>query len=425
MQALPEKIQEGIFYNKMNEFKKHGNHSYAIFFLRVLNDHDALQVASSLKKIWRLYEMLKKGITVELPHSRVPSGSISILIGFGSEIFRIPKVKKNIPRDFDGKQFLPALPGNSILQGSGINYSRYCENVGISEHIAIQIISETQLATHRAIVETGNLLTDIKNENKCLQLTKFYTGFQRDDGRSWLGFHDEVSNMKDSKERKDAISISRKSNQLKPEDFWTEGGTYMAFLRTQINLNIWNRLARNDQEFIVGRNKISGSPIIGIDESDRPIPVENSPRSNHTGRYHPRYHDHPDYLKSSSPSNPRVKSAERTRALLSQSHIGRVRHISNLSSKDPTSRRIYRQGFEFIDHPYDENSPLRVGQNFTSFQNDPKRLLFILTDPRWMGKTNFGGPPGLLPQELLSVTSAGMFFVPAKEKPFPGASIFG
>jgi hypothetical protein len=41
-----------------------------------------------------------------------------------------------------------------------------------------------------------------------------------------------------------------------------------------------------------------------------------------------------------------------------------------------------------------------------------------------MGKANFGGSPDLFGQDLLSILSAGMFFVPANEKPFPGASIF-
>jgi deferrochelatase/peroxidase EfeB len=410
----------------MSEFKKHGNHTFAILFLRVLKGHDAKKVADALKKIWDLYQLLKKGTLVDITDAGVPSGGISVLIGFGSEIFKIPKVKRMIPRDFDGKQFLPAIAGKPILEGCGINYSKdLSENVGTSEHILIQIVSETQLAAYRTIVETWNHLTDIGKVESCLQLTKFYTGFQRDDCRSWLGFHDEVSNMKDGKERKDAIAINSESNRLIPDDFWTENGTYMAFLRTEIDINVWSRLGRKDQEIIVGRDKRTGSPIIGVDKNGNPIVVQNHPRSIHTEFYDTKFQDHPDYYNLSSVSNSSgVEDIKRSRALLSQSHIGRVRHISNLSSKDPTSRRIYRQGFEFIDYLSDERRPFRLGQNFISFQNDPKRLIFILTDPRWMGNTNFGGSPDLFSDNLLSVLSAGMFFVPPKEKPFPGASIF-
>ena len=79
----------------MSEFKKGGNHSYAILFLKVLKDQDAQHVASDLKNIWHQYEMLKKGVLVDIPDSRVPTGRLSVLIGFGPEIFKTPKVKKS------------------------------------------------------------------------------------------------------------------------------------------------------------------------------------------------------------------------------------------------------------------------------------------------------------------------------------------
>jgi hypothetical protein len=41
-----------------------------------------------------------------------------------------------------------------------------------------------------------------------------------------------------------------------------------------------------------------------------------------------------------------------------------------------------------------------------------------------MGNANFGGSPELILEDILSDISAGMFFVPVKEKPFLGASIF-
>ena len=97
--GLQGKIQEGIFYDKMSEFKKYGNHSCAILFLRVLKGHDAQKVADALKKIWDLYQLLKKGTLMDISDYKVPSGGITVLIGFGSDIFKIPKVKRMIPRD--------------------------------------------------------------------------------------------------------------------------------------------------------------------------------------------------------------------------------------------------------------------------------------------------------------------------------------
>jgi deferrochelatase/peroxidase EfeB len=111
---------------------------------------------------------------------------------------------------------------------------------------------------------------------------------------------------------------------------------------------------------------------------------------------------------------------------LNQSHIGRTRHIDQIDSDDPVSRRIYRQGFEFIEplSKASENT-FRVGLNFVSFQNDPSRLLFMLTDSNWLGNANFGGDiQDTASNQLLSVQATGIFFVPPKENLFPGSSLF-
>lgn len=423
---LTKRIQQGIYYDKISEFKNLGNHSYAIIFLRVSGDIHARQVSCSLKKLWHMYELLKKGKLTDLRDSIVPNGGLSVLIGYGPEIFKIRGVKKKAPKDFEASQFLPANSKKAILEGSGINYvDGTCVNLGISEHIAIQFVSETQLASNRAIVETSKHLSHLHDSNGCLQLTKFYTGFQRDDGRSWLGFHDELSNMRNAKERKDAISIDRQYNQLIPEDFWTVGGTYMSFLRTEIDLGIWQKIGRKDQELIVGRDKLTGRPLVGIDKRGNPLTAGKFRKIGSAEKYDPKYHDHPDYFKRPEVSN-KVRSRldiTASMGILSQSHIGRTRHMGEIRSKDPTSRRIFRQSFEFIESCTDKRKTIKVGLNFVSFQNDPRRLFFILSDPRWLGNSNFGGSPNFS-NNLLSVKASGMFFAPPVESSFPGYSIF-
>ena len=87
---------------------------------------------------------------------------------------------------------------------------------------------------------------------------------------------------------------------------------------------------------------------------------------------------------------------------------------------------LVRQRFEFIEPLYhDSSNPIRLGLNFISFQDDPTRLSFILTDPNWLGTSNFGGTgDNSAMKDFLSVQASGIFFVPPKEMPFPGASIF-
>ena len=90
------------------------------------------------------------------------------------------------------------------------------------------------------------------------------------------------------------------------------------------------------------------------------------------------------------------------------------------------SRLIFRQGFEFIEPTCNlSNIPIKVGLNFLSFQNDPARLLFILTDPNWLGNSSFGGDSQFRDiNKLLHVQACGIFFIPKIEKPFPGSCIF-
>jgi deferrochelatase/peroxidase EfeB len=419
-------MQQGIYYDKVSEFKNLGNHSYAVVFLRVLGDVQASQISGSLMKLWQIYESLMKGKVSDLGDSVVPSGELSVLIGYGPEIFKIRGVKKRIPKDFEGSQFMSAESKQPILDGSGIKYvSGPCLNLGTSEHIVIQFISKSQLASNRAVVETSENISEQDRSNGCLVLTKFYTGFQRDDGRSWLGFHDELSNMRDAKERKDAISIDRQYNQLIPDEFWTVGGTYMSFLRTEIDLGIWRKLGRKYQELIVGRNKVTGTPLLGVDKMGNPITTKTIRRTGSVDKYDPQYSDHPDYFKKPDVSNKMRNRIDASASIdiLSQSHIGRTRHAGETTSKNPTSRRIFRQGFEFVESCAEKGGPIKVGLNFVSFQNDPRRLLFMIRDPRWLGNSNFGGPPNLI-NDLLSVQASGMFFVPPVERGFPGHCIF-
>jgi deferrochelatase/peroxidase EfeB len=112
--------------------------------------------------------------------------------------------------------------------------------------------------------------------------------------------------------------------------------------------------------------------------------------------------------------------------ILSQSHIGRTRHIDHIKAEDLASRRIFRQGFEFVEPLYHNTTrPFRLGLNFISFQNDPAKLFFILTDPSWLGNSNFGGTGNIRGMaDFLTVLACGIFYVPPIEKPFPGMSIF-
>jgi deferrochelatase/peroxidase EfeB len=388
----------------------------------------SVQVKKSLEKLWRKYVLLRVGKVGNL--GRVPAGGLSVLLGYGPNIFNLNGVKKTIPEYFKDKQFLPPTKENAyILEGCGIKYSTEDRNnLGLTEDIMIQIISDTQLATYRAIVETSKVL-GLGENNKVLKFSRFYTGFQRDDARSWLGFHDEISNMTRGMERRKAIFIDPINNDLRLKDYWTKDGTYLAFIRMEVDVQKWDEIDLAQQELIVGRKKRNGRPLVGVNKKGKPVALDKFRRTKNMKPYHDRkIRDHPNYFRISElpPSTLKKLDIDASVRILTQSHIGRTRHVDGIASEKPSSRRIYRQSFDFIEPLYNSHGKvIRLGLNFISFQNDPSRLFFILTDPNWMGKSNFGGEldkSGV--NDLLSVLAAGIFFIPPLEKPFPGISIF-
>ena len=55
------------------------------------------------------------------------------------------------------------------------------------------------------------------------------------------------------------------TKHLRPDDKWLLGGTYLAFLRIAVDIASWDGLNSYDQEIIIGRDKLTGCPLIGVD----------------------------------------------------------------------------------------------------------------------------------------------------------------
>jgi Dyp-type peroxidase family len=408
--------QRGIFYKRESVVPvprggdSSRNSTFAILFLRSEPGSSAYVIKKSLEKLWKMYASLQTDQT-------------SVLIGYSPRIFDLNGVRRSIPDNLN-RQFLPpSKESRSILEGCAIKYSNQCQdNFGLSEDIVIQIISSTQLGAFNAISETSKQI-DLRDEESMLKFSRCYTGFQRSDGRSWLGFHDEISNLSGERERRKTIFIDPAANNLRLRDYWTQGGSYLAFIRIEIDLLKWEQVDPVQQELIIGRRKKDGMPLIGVDKKGRPQTIDKySPKT--TIRM---VRDHPDYFRTKHlPSSVlRKLDVDASVRILSQSHIGRTRHIDGIGSERTSSRRIYRQSFDFIEPLCTPEKPIRLGTNFVSFQNDPSRLFFILTDPNWMGGINYGGESGKSEvSDLLSALATGVFYVPPIEKPFPGISIF-
>jgi deferrochelatase/peroxidase EfeB len=282
-----------------------------------------------------------------------------------------------------------------------------------TEEVVVQFTANSRLAVERGVVETWKLLhgkTDPQTGAAPLGITTFYLGEQREDQRSWIDFHDGLSNLS-SDERAAAIAIDPTGVA---EEQWTVNGTYLAFARLGIDLAGWRTVDRKQQELVVGRDKLTGCPLTSVGQDGSPVVAAGCPIAGQP---------------ITDPQNRFRVAGQASDAVIKRSHIQRANH--HLEASDPGGLRIYRQGYPFLE--WQESAPgFRAGLNFVSFQDTPSRVTRMLTQPGWLGGTNFGGDPSdpnapAALTSLLAVYAAGIYFVPpvVDGEPFPGAAIFG
>jgi Dyp-type peroxidase family len=399
-------LQEGIYHAPG---RRPGRH-FALLFLRVAEGAAAPAAAAALTDLWAMYADLKQGRVRDLPGVQLPSAddAMTVLLGFGRNAFALEGTALARPRGLaDEYVFRSAEPGGGgpLLRGSGLRYAPDVRANMATEAFCVQVIAETKLAVDRAVVEAWKALADAAEP--VLEVTTFFLGNQRDDHRSWIDFHDGLSNLR-SADRESVIAIGPGTDEP-----WAAGGTYLAFLRLAVDLPAWRRLDRARQELAVGRDKLTGCPIVGTGpdgpRTDPGCPVAGT-------QIHEGANDGP-FAEPPEVDDPVVRA----------SHVQRANHHIRPAS-DSGSRRIFRQGYEFLE--WAPGPPgFRAGLNFVSFQDTPARLLKMLTAGGWLGATNFGGDDDATPAlaSLLSVYGAGVYFVPpvVEGEPFPGAAALG
>lgn len=406
-------LQQGVYFSSSDYPRR----SFSIAFLRGRAPLDPARMKETLLNLWETYTDLQKRCSLQSePNGRVSSNANpSVLFGYGPKFFEVPGLKKAKPLDFCDKWLFqhPTIGADPVIPDSGLRYaSDVKSNSLIDDHVAIQFIGDTQMATHMAIVDTWKVLKKAENNGSPAPfvMTSFYTGFNRPDGRGWLGFHDGISNIKSS-ERLRHILVDNK--RLEPIDFWTANGTYMSFLRIVVDLNIWESIPVNDQERIVGRQKATGCPLIKVDRRGNNIFISGCPvpgTTDITEKGNNRFRDYVPIRPPRAEFDASVPSVE-------NSHVEQMRRISN---------QIFRQGYEFVES-IEEYPFFQAGLNFVSFQGSTDRIYRMLKYGFRHGGFG-GGKLGLAlgSDRLLAVKAAGLFFVPPfnKNEGFPGEIIF-
>ncbi len=401
-----KQLQDGIYYRHCEGAAP----AYRVLLLDVKPHTAPYRASADIEKVWKMLDELRDGkfrdaypdgdVLMSAGRGAAPgkptNGNLTCLLGFGPRLFHPSRQLTPNARKPAGLVLLsdsPYRPFPSL---------RWAPQPSRGEaDLAIQLIADTELAVNRAVVEVDRL---IEQEALALEFLTFYGGFNRDDGRSWLGFVDGVGNIQ-TDERPAALEVAAESAR---DPMWMVGGTYMVFLRLALNLEAWWKLTRAKQELRVGRDKLSGCPIITVGPRDVPVVDGRCPSSA----------DHPKSLQHTEPRLP-------GHPLAAQGHMYRA----NPTRRGPGSHgsnRIFRQGYEFLE-PGGDGRP-RAGLNFVSFQCDLERFTNIMTTGGWLNGVNFGGPddrPEIPNIELAQVIAGGYYAVPPRtEGAFPGAEIF-
>lgn len=408
--------QEGIYYNNGKDI---GN-SLGVIFLKIKPGSGLQDIMNCIDRLWTLYKELKnekKSHHINKKQLEIKK-KMTVLIGYNN-ILPVNKLENFFPNEFLGFNiFNPPNPngGGLIANGTSLVYAKDIqENHPLTDDIIIQIIGDSESLVYRTIIETWKKTAELDN---ILTFSRFYTGFKPHDKRSLLGFHDGVSNIP-TNERYNAIFIS--NNKNRPSDKRSLNGTYISFIRFEINLQKWMTINNNKQMEIIGRDKVTGCPLSGIDKNGNPIKVNGCPSKGTTDVLEstnqkfrdPNTHKNVYYVEN----NKNVK-------MLETSHISRLYQVIKESKKRNKYTGLFRQGFEFFES-LDGGQNFRVGLNFISFQND----LNILCDCIKLGfnKTDNGhNTKDLFLEDFITVRSAGIFFIPSllKNETFPGSSFF-
>jgi deferrochelatase/peroxidase EfeB len=338
----------------------------------------------------------------EVPPRPIDPGTFDFLIGYGASFFDRPEGAQQLTEH--RRPALLAPLGRRSGPFSNLAWGTDVPNRAGEGDLCLQLTGRDAHAVSRAVVEVWKAIHDHQLQ---VTLRETYDGFARDDGRSWIGFHDGVSNIRRSQRR---VAV-----ECTGDPDWNRGGTYLAFLRLEIDLATWRDLSREAQEILVGRDKLSGCALEAVDEEN--------------GRKVPRPYAGCPAAPGATPQEQDLfrDPPESGDEIVEASHI----HRANQNRSEPTTaagHRIFRQGYEYLD-AVEAGTP-RLGLNFVSFQRDLEDLRQVLGLSSWLGDVNFGGrrdrgPGEPSPLDFLSLRAGGFYAVPPREDPFPGAGLFG
>jgi deferrochelatase/peroxidase EfeB len=388
-------LQAGIYFEENAT-----PHPY--YLLLLLNAFPGVNRSKVLEALGALMRMLAdltngrvRGLegqpSANVAESVTQYGSLDVLFGYGRRFFdqhqHAPPLT-NAPRP----DFLSYLPEEGPFPA--VAWASVRRNA--EADFALQLTGAAEATVTCAAIEVWKL---IRERQLPLAVVESFGGYGRPDRRGWLGFHDGISNMGSNQRLSALVSAG--------DPDWMCGGTYMAYLRIRVDLALWESRSREEQELIVGRDKLTGAALVAIEfVKGRPVPVAAAaPGAQASAEEKAAWRDPP----------------QTTDAILEASHIARANQ-TRASPSAPGAFRIFRQGYDFLESL--DAAGADLGLNFVSFQRDLRVLQQLLHLPGWLGDANFGGRGEETSMPLLSVCAGGFYAVPRRARPFAGAELF-
>ena len=176
-----------------------------------------------------------------------------------------------------------------------------------------------------------------------------------------------------------------------PAHSWADGGTYLTFIRTEVDLATWRSIPRTAQERLVGRDKLTGAALDRVAGRNN-VAVAGCPVAGTTEVID---HGNEAFRDAAHGHQPHDPGEPRPAGQPSCAQPGR----RELVARVPTGLRVPR-GLA-------ERAGFRAGLNFVAFTDTPQRLARMLTTAGWLGETNFGGRVGTGRGPVLSAAPDG------------------
>ena len=208
------------------------------------------------------------------------------------------------------------------------------------------------------------------------------TGFQRKNKRENFGYLDGLRNVAPAERAQVIFTDAERSPE---EPAWTEGGTYLVYIKIAQNTQAMSGKSEEEQNQLIGRRKRDGSRL-DLPEGT-PVTAEG------------------EFEGNACPVGAHIRKAGPRNAL-----------------HDET--KIFRRGVPYLT--LNNDGSLAAGLQFVSFQRSLDEFAVIFT--RWVTNPNFpaegDGEDVLLAQAMITLEKYGLFFVPPYDERYIGASIF-